>query len=302
MGILVVGSVALDSVATPFGTAREVLGGSATYFSTAASYFASVSLVAVVGEDFPAEHLAFLQDRSIDLKGLQQARGRTFRWRGEYGFDLSQARTIETQLNVFGDFLPQIPEEYQEEKIVFLANIDPDLQRQVLRQVKDPQFVAADTMNYWIEGKLDSLKEMLREVDVLIINDAEARELAKEPNLVKAARQILSWGPSSLIVKRGEYGALMFRTESCFAAPAFPLEAVCDPTGAGDSFAGGFVGYLANTLNFSEANIRKAVIMGSVMASFNVEDFSLYRLKSLTYSEIEARFREFKRLSHFEDL
>ena len=302
MGILVVGSVALDSVATPFGAAREVLGGSAIYFSAAASFFASVSLVAVVGEDFPAEHLSFLRDRSIDLRGLQRAKGKTFRWRGEYGFDLNQARTIETQLNVFADFLPQIPEEYQEEKIVFLGNIDPDLQREVLRQVKDPEFVAADTMNYWIEGKIDSLKETLRGVNVLMINDAEVRELAKEPNLVKAARQILTWGPSSLVVKRGEYGALMFRKESCFSAPAFPLEAVCDPTGAGDSFAGGFVGYLANTMNFSEANIRKAVIMGSVMASFNVEDFSLNRLKSLTYSEIEARFREFKRLSHFGDL
>ena len=302
MGILVVGSVALDSVATPFGAAREVLGGSATYFSTAASFFASVSLVAVVGEDFPVEHLSFLRDRSINLRGLQRAKGKTFRWQGEYGFDLNQARTIETQLNVFADFLPQIPEEYKEERIVFLGNIDPDLQREVLRQVKDPEFVAADTMNYWIEGKIDSLKETLRGVDVLMINDAEVRELAKEPNLVKAARQILAWGPSSLVVKRGEHGALMFHKESCFSAPAFPLEVVCDPTGAGDSFAGGFVGYLANTMNFSEANIRKAVIMGSVMASFNVEDFSLNRLKSLTYSEIEARFREFKRLSHFEDL
>jgi sugar/nucleoside kinase (ribokinase family) len=302
MGILVVGSVALDSVATPFGVVREVLGGSATYFSTAASFFAPVSLVAVVGEDFPDEHLSFLKDRSIDLRGLQRAKGKTFRWRGEYGYDLNQAQTIETQLNVFADFLPRIPEEYREERIIFLANIDPDLQREVLGQVKDPEFVAADTMNYWIEGKIDSLKETLRAVNVLIINDAEVRQLAKEPNLVKAARQILSWGPTSLVVKRGEYGALMFSNESCFAAPAFPLEAICDPTGAGDSFAGGFVGYLANTLNFSEANIRKAVIMGSVMASFNVEDFSLGRLKSLTYSEIEARFREFKRLSHFEDL
>ena len=302
MGILVVGSVALDSVTTPFGAVQEVLGGSATYFSTAASFFAPVSLVAVVGEDFPAEHLSLLRGRSIDLRGLQRAQGKTFRWQGEYGYDLNQVRTIETQLNVFADFLPQIPEEYREERIIFLANIDPDLQREVLRQVKSPQFVAADTMNYWIEGKMDSLRETLRGVDVLIINDAEVRQLAKEPNLVKAARQILFWGPSHLVVKRGEYGALMFWGEGCFSAPGFPLEAVCDPTGAGDSFAGGFVGYLANTLNFSEANIRKAVIMGSVMASFNVEDFSLNRLKSLTYSEIEARYREFKRLSHFEDL
>jgi sugar/nucleoside kinase (ribokinase family) len=302
MGILVVGSVALDSVATPFGAVKEVLGGSATYFSAAASFFAPVSLVAVVGEDFPSEDLSFLRNGSVDLWGLQQARGKTFRWQGEYGYDLNQAKTIETQLNVFAEFLPRIPEAYREEKIVFLANIDPDLQREVLEQVKDPQFVAADTMNYWIEGKPDSLKRTLGAVDVLIVNDAEVRQLAKEPNLVKAARQILAWGPNSLVVKRGEYGALMFCNEGCFAAPAYPLEAVCDPTGAGDSFAGGFMGYLANTLNFSETNIRKAVIMGSVMASFNVEDFSLDRLKSLTYSEIEARYREFRRLSHFEDL
>ncbi|MDH7499638.1 MAG: PfkB family carbohydrate kinase [candidate division NC10 bacterium] len=302
MGILVVGSVALDTVVTPFGAAREVLGGSATYFSAAASFFAPVSLVAVVGEDFSPEHLSFLEGRSIDLKGLQRVQGKTFRWEGEYGYDLNQARTIDTQLNVFADFSPQIPEEFREEKIIFLANIDPDLQREVLHQARDPQWVAADTMNYWIEGKLSSLKKTLQEVDALIINDAEVRQLAKESNLVKAARQILTWGPSTLLVKRGEYGALLFCNESCFAAPAYPLEAVRDPTGAGDSFAGGFMGYLANTLDFSEANIRKAVIMGSVMASFNVEDFSLNRLRSLTYSEIEARYREFKRLSHFEDL
>lgn len=302
MGILVVGSVALDTVVTPFGAVREVLGGSATYFSAAASFFAPVSLVAVVGEDFSPEYLSFLEAREIDLRGLQRAKGKTFRWQGEYGYDLNQAQTIDTQLNVFADFSPQIPEEFRKEKMVFLANIDPDLQREVLHQVKDPQFVAADTMNYWIEGKLESLKKTLQEIHVLIINDAEVRQLAKEPNLVKAARQILNWGPTTLLVKRGEYGAMLFCNESCFAAPAYPLEAVCDPTGAGDSFAGGFMGYLANTLNFSEANIRKAVVMGSVMASFNVEDFSLNRLRSLSYSEIEARYREFKRLSHFEDL
>lgn len=302
MGVLVVGSVALDSVATPFGVVKEVLGGSATYFSAAASFFAPVCLVAVVGEDFSSDHLSFLKERSIDLRGLQRAKGKTFRWQGEYGYDLNQARTLDTQLNVFADFSPRIPEEFREEKIVFLANIDPDLQREVLHQVKEPHLVAADTMNYWIDGKLDSLKKMLSEIDVLMINDAEVRQLAQEPNLVKAARQILTWGPTTLVVKRGEYGALLFCNEGSFAAPAYPLEAVRDPTGAGDSFAGGFMGYLANTLNFSEANIRKAVIMGSVMASFNVEDFSLNRLRTLTYSEIEARYREFKRLSHFEDL
>ncbi|MDE2059670.1 MAG: sugar kinase [candidate division NC10 bacterium] len=300
--ILVVGSVALDSVQTPFGNAKEALGGSATYFSVAASFFADVRIVAVVGEDFPEEHLAFLKSRSIDLKGLVRVPGRTFRWTGEYGFDLNEAKTLETQLNVFASFQPEIPKAYKESELVFLANIDPDLQREVLNQVRSPRLVAADTMNYWIDGKPEALQEMLKSVDILLINDAETRQLADEPNLVRAAQKVLGWGPTSLVIKRGEYGALLVRKGGWFAAPALPLDSVFDPTGAGDCFAGGFIGYLANTMNFEEANIRKAIVMGSVMASFNVEAFSLDRLRRLTYPEIEARYKVFKRLAHFEDL
>jgi len=258
--------------------------------------------VAVVGEDFPDHHLEFLRARAVDLRGLQRVPGRTFRWVGEYGFDLNEARTLDTQLNVFADFAPKIPEEYRDSAVVFLANIDPDLQREVLRQVRRPALVAADTMNYWIAGKRDSLRQTLRLVDTLLINDAETRQLAGEGNLVQAARKILTWGPRALVIKRGEYGALMFNGEDWFAAPALPLEVIRDPTGAGDCFAGGFIGSLANTMNFEDAGVRKAMIMGSVMASFNVEAFSLDRLRSLTYADIEARYRVFKRLAHFEEL
>jgi sugar/nucleoside kinase (ribokinase family) len=300
--ILVVGSVALDTVQTPFGEAKEALGGSATYFSVAASFFADVRVVAVVGEDFPEEHLAFLKSRSIDLEGLVRVAGRTFRWTGEYGFDLNEAKTLDTQLNVFAAFEPQIPEAYKASDLVFLANIDPHLQLKVLGQVSSPRLVAADTMNYWIGGKPEALRDTLKSVDILLINDAETRQMAGEPNLVRAAQKILSWGPSSLVIKRGEYGALMVRKGGWFAAPALPLDSVYDPTGAGDCFAGGFIGYLANTMNFEEANIRKAIVMGSVMASFNVEAFSLDRLRRLTYPEIEARYKAFKCLAQFEDL
>jgi len=302
MQILVVGSVAYDTVRTPFGAVTEVLGGSAAYFSVAAAFFTDVRLVAVVGEDFAEEHLQLLRERGVDLEGLSRVSGRTFRWRGEYGFDLNEAKTLETHLNVFATFRPRIPPAYRESEVVFLANIDPDLQREVLGQVAAPRLVAADTMNFWIMGKPESLRETLKQVHTLLINDAEARMLAGEPNLVKAARKLLSWGPQSLVIKRGEYGALMFSDGWWFSAPALPLEQILDPTGAGDSFAGGFLGYLANTGNFSLDNIRKAVIMGSVMASFAVEDFSLNRLTRLTYPEIEARYREFKALVQFEDI
>jgi len=302
MSLLVVGSVAFDSVETPFGKAEEVLGGSATYFSTSASYFTDVKLVAVVGDDFPEEHVNFLKSREIDVKGLQKSSGKTFRWKGRYDFDLNQAHTLDTQLNVFASFKPQIPEEYKDAEYVFLANIDPVLQLEVLKQVRKPKFVACDTMNFWIEGKPDELKETLKHVDLLTINEGEARELAKEPNLVLAAKKILSYGPKTLIVKRGEYGSLMFSDSGIFSAPAYPLESVFDPTGAGDSFAGGFMGYLSNTGNVNDGAIRQAIIFGSVMASFNVEDFSLNGMKNLTYKEIEDRFKEFKRLTHFEDL
>ncbi|MBI2876360.1 MAG: sugar kinase [Candidatus Tectomicrobia bacterium] len=302
MSLLVVGSVALDSVKTPFGQVEEALGGSGTYFSVAASYFSEVSLVAVVGTDFPEEHLQLLRERNVDLEGLQRVRGQSFRWRGEYGYDLNEAKTLDTQLNVFQTFKPALPETYRDARYVFLANIDPELQQEVLDQVRAPALVACDTMNFWIERKLEALKETLKRVDILIINESEAREMAREANIVKAAKTILSWGPRSLVIKRGEYGALRFSDHEIFSAPGFPLELVYDPTGAGDSFAGGFMGYLANDQDLIETQIRRAIIFGSTMASFNVEDFSLNRLRSLTFPEIEKRYRAFKGLAHFEDL
>src|SRR5438132_4193943 len=300
--LLVVGSVALDTVKTPFGEQHDVLGGSAAFFATAASYFTPVSLIAVVGKDFPEVHLKFLQMRGIDLTGLERRPGKTFRWRGEYSHQLNEARTLETHLNVFETFRPQIPETYRSPDLLFLANIDPELQHTVLQQVKRPRLVACDTMNFWIEGKRSALLRLLKEVDVLIINDGEARALGGDPNLVKVARTIRMAGPSTLIVKRGEYGVLLFSGERIFAAPAFPLEQVKDPTGAGDCFAGGFMGFLASTGNLSEEAFCRAVIFGSVMASFAVEEFSLDRLRQLAYKEIEDRFKAFKRLTFFENI
>ena len=302
MGVLVVGSVALDSVKTPFGAVENVLGGSASYFSTAASFFTEVSLVGVVGDDFPSEALVLFREREINIDGLERVQGKTFRWRGEYSYDLNEAVTLDTQLNAFEHFRPKLPPLYRESPYVFLANIDPELQLEVLTQVKRPKFVACDTMNFWIQGKLDALKAVLRRVDLLTINEGEARQLAQEPNVVKAARAILHMGPKALIVKRGEYGALMFNGSTMFFAPAYPLEAVYDPTGAGDSFAGGFMGYLANVDAVSEEAMRQAIIMGSTMASFNVESFSLERLRSLTYPDIRERFRAFRGLVNFADL
>lgn len=302
MSILVVGSVAFDSVETPFCKMDNLLGGSATYFSTSASFFTDVNLVAVVGEDFPQEHLDFLTSRNIDLRGLFREQGKTFRWKGRYGYDLNEAQTLETHLNVFQTFRPHIPDEYKDAEYLILANIDPELQMEVLRQVRNPRVVACDTMNFWISSKPEALKKVIEQVDFLIINEGEARQLSGEANLVKAARKILGFGAKNLIVKRGEYGVLMFTGSSIFAAPAYPLEEVFDPTGAGDTFAGGFMGYLANTGDTSEEGIRQAIIFGSVMASFNVEDFSLNRLKRLGYEEIKARYRNFKAMTHFQGL
>ncbi len=265
-------------------------------------HFTDGKLVAVVGEDFPDKHVQFLKSRNVDVSGLQKSAGRTFRWKGEYGYDLNEARTLDTQLNVFESFKPKIPEAYRSSEVVFLANIDPVLQREVLHQIDKPKLVACDTMNFWIGGKKDELVKTLAEVDILLINEAEARELAGEPNLVKAARAVQAMGPSTLIVKRGEYGSVMFNSGGIFSAPAYPLEAVFDPTGAGDSFAGGFMGYLDNVQNFNEASLRQAIIFGSVMASFNVEDFSLNRMRSLDYKEIEGRYREFRKITFFEDI
>ena len=307
--ILTVGSVAYDSVKTPFGNVEDVLGGSATYFSVAASFFTEINLVACVGRDFQGQDVHFLESRNIDLGGLEYMEGETFRWKGEYGYDLNEAHTLETKLNVFSNFSPKIPDTYRNADYVFLGNIDPRLQRQVISQVEKPLLVACDTMNYWISGHFQSLLETLKLVDILLINDAEARQLAEEANLVKAARKIIAWGPSILVVKRGEYGVLMFTSEgaskrdmSAFGAPAYPLEDVFDPTGAGDSFGGGFMGYLAGVNRHDVRTMRQAIIFGSVMASFNVEKFSLDRLRELTFTEIELRYREFKTMTHFEDV
>ena len=302
MSLLVVGSVALDSVKTPFGEATDVLGGSATFFSVAASYFTSVNVVATIGEDFPPEHLDFLRDRGVDVAGIETGRGKTFRWRGEYSYQLNEAKTLETQLNVFERFAPRVPEAYRNPSLVFLANIDPTLQRDVLGQVRRPKIVACDTMNFWISGKKPDLERTLKEVDILIINDGEARQLAGEVNLVKASRAIMGLGPQTVIIKRGEHGALLFSGSQVFAAPAFPLEHVFDPTGAGDSFAGGFLGHLAKHPSQDRANLCKAVIFGSVLASFCVEAFSLDRFKTLTRLDIQHRYREFKHLTFFEDV
>ena len=302
MGILAVGSVALDSVKTPFGQEEEILGGSATYFSIAASYFTQVSVVAVVGEDFPAQHIDFLQKLGIDTTGLEKKPGRTFRWRGEYGDDFNTARTLDTKLNVFADFSPRLLREQRRMEYVFLGNIDPDLQRSVLEQMEKPKLVACDTMNYWIDNKPESLRKTLSGIDILLMNDAETRQLSKETNLIRAARAILGWGPKTLVIKRGEYGVLMIDQKSAFGAPAFPLEEVVDPTGAGDSFAGGFFGYLAATRSADRAALRKAVVFGTVMASFNVSEFGPRRLACLTYPEVEARYREFRELTFFEEL
>jgi len=302
MGIVVVGTVAFDTVETPFGKGENVLGGSATYFSTSASFFSDVSLVAVVGDDFPEEHLKFLRSRNINLDGLQKIPGKTFHWSGKYGYDLNEAQTLDTQLNVLMDFKPELPAAYRNTELLFLANIDPELQLQVLDQVKKPRLTACDSMNFWISSKPEVLKEVMKRVDIVLINEGEARMLTGEANLVKAARQIISLGCKRLVVKRGEYGVLMFSSDSVFAAPAYPLEEVFDPTGAGDTFAGGFMGYLANTGDLSEEGLRQALVFGSVMASFNVEDFSLNRMKRLSYPEIESRYRSFKNLTSFRDI
>jgi sugar/nucleoside kinase (ribokinase family) len=297
-----VGSIALDTVKTPFGEAEEALGGAAVYFSYAASFFNEVRLVGVIGEDFPEEHLELLAGRNIDLAGLEKASGKTFRWKGSYDFDLNEAHTLDTQLNVFETFAPMIPDAFKDSEFVFLANIQPGLQLDVAEQVNAPKIIACDTMNFWIEGAYDQLRETLKSVDILIINDAETRELAREPSLVKAARQIIEWGPKTLVVKRGEYGVLMFTGDTVFSAPAYPLEDVFDPTGAGDTFAGGFMGYLSAADEVNDASIRQAIVFGSTLASFNVEDFSLNRMKQIGMQDILDRFTEFKLLSHFEEI
>ncbi len=299
--LVVVGSVALDSVKTPFGQVSEALGGSATYFSYAASFFTPVHVVAAVGQDFPREHLSLLEKRGVDIGAVQVIDGKkTFRWAGEYGFDLNEARTLDTQLNVLAEFKPALAAGLARAPFLFLANIDPELQLDVLRQMERPRLTALDTMNFWIDGKREALGRVLARVDVLLINDAEARMLAREPNLIKAARGILDMGPRVVVIKRGEYGALMVSDGRFFFAPAYPLESVFDPTGAGDTFAGGFMGYLAQRGLTDPTSLRRAMVHGAVMASFTVEDFSLDRLRRLDPAEIEARYRTFQEMVHFE--
>jgi sugar/nucleoside kinase (ribokinase family) len=300
MSILVVGSVAYDTVETPFGRAERVLGGSASFFSVAASFFTPVNLVGVVGNDFGDEQAAAFRGRPIDLEGLERMEGKTFHWQGKYSYDLNSRDTICTDLNVFEFFQPKIPARYRGSEVVFLGNIDPALQRGVLEQVKSPRIVACDTMNFWISGKAEELRKTLAKVQVLLVNDAEARELSGEWNLVRAARAIRAMGPRTVVLKKGEHGVLMFDGEDAFAAPAFPLETVFDPTGAGDTFAGGFLGYLAASPVADDAALRRAIVMGSTLASFCVEAFSLDRLLRLTRPEIDERYRRFRDLTAFE--
>jgi sugar/nucleoside kinase (ribokinase family) len=302
MSILVVGSVAYDTVETPFGRAEKVLGGSASFFSVAASHFAPVSLVGVVGEDFGEKELGVFRSHQVDLQGLERMPGKTFHWQGKYSYDLNHRDTVCTDLNVFEFFKPRLPQSYRDVENVFLGNIDPELQLDVLQQVERPRLVACDTMNFWIGGKPEALRRTLSRVDVLLVNDAEARELSGEWNIVKAARAIRALGPRTLVIKKGEHGVLMFSDAGSFAAPAYPLEDVFDPTGAGDTFAGGFLGFLASSADGGEATLRKAVIMGSALASFCVEAFSLDRLLRLTRPEIDERFRLFKKLTQFEGI
>jgi sugar/nucleoside kinase (ribokinase family) len=300
MSILVVGSVAYDTVETPFGRAERVLGGSASFFSVAASFFVPVNLVGVVGQDFGEQQLAAFAGRPVDLEGLERMAGKTFHWQGKYSWDLNSRDTICTDLNVFEFFKPKIPARYRGSEVVFLGNIDPVLQRDVLAQVEAPRIVACDTMNFWIHGKAEELKKTLAQTQILLVNDAEARELSGEWNLVKAARAIRAMGPRTIVVKKGEHGVLMFNGEETFAAPAYPLETVFDPTGAGDTFAGGFLGYLAGCATPDDEALRRAIVMGSTLASFCVEAFSLDRLVRLTRPEIDARYRLFRRLTTFD--
>ena len=292
--ILVVGSVALDSVKTPEGETKDALGGSAVYFSLAARLFARVQLLGVVGTDFPAEHRAMLEGRGIDVSGLKAVEGKTFRWSGRYGKDLNCAKTLDTQLNVFKTFKPALSEDQKSAPVLFLGNIDPELQWEVLSQMEHPGLVACDTMNYWISSKKAALKEVLSRVDVFLVNDDEARKLTGEPNAVRAARKLAEWGPQVVVVKKGEHGALLVAGERVYAFPAYPVEKVLDPTGAGDSFAGGFLGYLAFVGGIGDVRqVKRAMLYGSVAASFNVEDFSTRRLESLTLELVRARYRDF---------
>lgn len=302
MSILVVGSVALDTVETPFGSADRVLGGSANYFAAAASLFeaAPVRMVGVVGEDYPMADLDFLTERRVDLSGIEQASGESFSWKGRYHYDLNSRDTLWTRLGVFADFQPRIPESFRSSKYVFLGNIDPVLQLDVLDQVESPELVACDTMNFWIEGSRDALLKLLGRVDLIMVNDAEARQLADEPNLLKAARWISDRGPKWVVIKKGEHGAMLYAEERIFFVPGFPLESVFDPTGAGDAFAGGFMGTLASASTLDLHTLRAAMVYGSATGSFAVEAFSVDRFRTLGIDEVARRVDDFREMTFFE--
>jgi len=303
LSILVVGSLGLDTIETPFAKVEESLGGSAVYISLAASFFSpEVKLVGVVGEDFPEKYIQLLRDHHIDLEGLQIVKGgKTFRWSGKYHYDMNSRETIFTELNVFKDFNPVIPENYRDSKFIVLGNIDPDLQMNVLNQLNHPEFIICDTMNYWIERKNEALRKLLTLVDLLVVNDSEARLLANHPNLIRAAKIILEMGPKKLVIKKGEHGSLLITRDTIFVAPAFPLENISDPTGAGDTFAGGMVGYLSRVNSINDEELKKAIIYGSVLASFCVEKFSVDGLLSLNDSKINDRFTQFCKLIQIEE-
>ncbi|MFA6078467.1 MAG: PfkB family carbohydrate kinase [Candidatus Omnitrophota bacterium] len=300
MSILVVGSVAIDSVKTPFGERKEALGGSATYFSTAASLFNKVNIIATVGEDFPKKYCTLFKKRGIGTEGLHIVKGgKTFRWKGRYDFDLNIAHTIYTHLNVFKDFKPEVPEHLKNSKFVFLANIDPELQYSVLKQINRPRLIACDSMNYWIEHKKKEFTRLLNRVDVLLLNESEVRQYTGESNLFKAARSIVAKGPKAIVIKKGEHGVIYFSKDSHFVAPAYLLENIYDPTGAGDTFAGGMVGYLSTARKITEPVIKKSLIYGCILASFAVEDFSINRLLSISPKDIRKRYEHFRRITKF---
>ena len=295
---LIIGTIGLDTIETPFGKVEEVLGGSGTYASFAASFFSKPALVSIVGTDFPKHHEAMLIMRGINLSGLQRT-GKTFRWEGMYEFDMNEAKTLKTELNSLLDFKPSLPEEFKDIPYLFLANVDPDIQLAILQQMKSRKFTVLDTMNYWISSKKEKLLEVIKNVDLLLLNDGEARQLFGTVNLVHAAKQALALGLKYVIIKKGEHGALLFSDGKHFNAPGYPLEVIKDPTGCGDTFGGSLIGHIARTKDTSENNIRKAIIYGSAIASFNAEGFSLQRLSSLTPEELERRFHEFRTIREF---
>ena len=299
MSILVVGSVAIDSVKTPFGQRPEALGGSATYFSLAASFFSKVNIVATVGEDFPKKYISLFKSRNIGMEGLRIAKGKTFRWKGWYDYDLNTAHTISTHLNVFQNFHPEVPSGFKDSQFVFLANIDPELQYSVLKQVCKPKLVACDSMNYWLEHKKKEFERLLDKVDIILLNDSEARQFTGEPNLMRAAREIIAFGPRAVIIKKGEHGVIYFSKNTHFIAPAYLLETVYDPTGAGDTFAGGMIGSLSKAGTINEANIRRSIIYGSILASFAVEDFSIDRMLEISIDDINERYKHFGEITKF---